>query len=214
MKPFEQQDYYEILDIKPDVLPFEIRKAYKAALELYSSDSIATYSFFSEEERNKIISRLKEAFNALIDHQSRSEYDKGLIMAGELEECSRYKKNSPRPVQLLDSKSSRGSKSGISADLKPTKPRPAPTQKVIAILAQNVLTGNDLKSIRAELGLSLEEITQKTKIRPYLLRAIEEDQFDKLPSRFHLKSFLHSHAQCLCEEPQAVVAKYMKRINP
>ena len=214
MKPFEQQNYYEILDIKPDVLPFEIRRAYKATLDLYSSNSITTYSFFSEEERNTILSRIKEAFGALINHESRSEYDKSLITAGELEEGSRYQDTSQRPIQLFDSEKGQGPKNGTSANFKPLQPRPAPTHKVNAILEQDVLTGKDLESIRAELGMSLEEVSQKTKIRVPLLRAIEEDQFDELPSRFHLKCFLKCYAECLCDGSQEIIAKYMKRIKP
>jgi cytoskeletal protein RodZ len=76
-----------------------------------------------------------------------------------------------------------------------------------------VLTGYDLKKIRTELGVSLGEITHQTKVRPDFLRFIEQDQFDKLPSRLHLRSFLKAYVQCLhLQDPQAVVSKYMRRI--
>ena len=72
------------------------------------------------------------------------------------------------------------------------------------ILARHELTGNDLKRIRTKLGVSLERIAQETKVRIALLRSIEEDHYDEMPSRFHLRGFLKSYAQSLRLDPQAV----------
>jgi len=59
-KDFAQLNYYEMLDVKPDATALEIRSAYNAALQIYQSDSLASYSFFSPEERKKIITLLEE----------------------------------------------------------------------------------------------------------------------------------------------------------
>ena len=58
MKPFEEQNYYEVLEVSPNALPLEIRRAYKKSFALYQDDSIASYSFFSGEERQEILSRI------------------------------------------------------------------------------------------------------------------------------------------------------------
>ena len=63
------------------------------------------------------------------------------------------------------------------------------------------------------MGVSLEQIAERTIIRSGMLRCIEEDQFDQLPSRFHLKSFLKAYAQYFHLNPEFVVKGYMKRIN-
>jgi cytoskeletal protein RodZ len=80
------------------------------------------------------------------------------------------------------------------------------------ILAQDVLSGNDLKKIREELGVSLEMIAGMAKVRVVLLRAIEEDQFEKTPSRIFLKSFLRAYAQCIGLDVDLVASRYLKRI--
>jgi curved DNA-binding protein CbpA len=214
MKPFEQQNHYEVLDLAPDATPFVIRKAYKAAVELYGDDSMATYSFFSVEERKKILSRLEKAFITLVNEQMRSEYDQMLIKAGELEEGSQYIDVSKEPIPFIKIKSWQKAKDNQSSTSKPILSKPSITPKVDEILAQDVLTGNDLMRIRTEMGVSLGGIAQKTKVRIALLRSIEEDQFDQLPSRLHLKYFLKSYTQCLHLDPQIVVTKYMKRIKP
>jgi hypothetical protein len=46
MKPFREQNYYELLEILPDASPLEIRRAYKRVFELYQDESIVSYSFF------------------------------------------------------------------------------------------------------------------------------------------------------------------------
>jgi cytoskeletal protein RodZ len=81
------------------------------------------------------------------------------------------------------------------------------------ILSQEALTGMDLKRLRMELGVSLEQIAAWTKIRPGMLQFIEEDQFNKLPSRLHLKSFLKAYVQYFHLDPESVVSRYMKRIQ-
>jgi hypothetical protein len=59
MKPFREQNYYELLEIPPDASPLEIRRAYKRVFELYQDESIVSYSFFSKEERQEILSILE-----------------------------------------------------------------------------------------------------------------------------------------------------------
>jgi curved DNA-binding protein CbpA len=214
VKPFDQQNHYEVFDLSPDATPFEIRQAYKAGVELYGDDAMATYSFFSESERNKILVRLEEAFVTLINEKTRAEYDQTLIGGRQLAESTRYKGASKKPIPLFKLKSSRGIQAVASGPPRPEPSEPTATPLVHEILSHHELTGNDLKRIRTELGMSLERIAQETKVRIALLQSIEEDRFDELPSRFYLQGFLKAYAQCLRLDPQAVAKKYMQRIQP
>ncbi|HAF48914.1 MAG TPA: hypothetical protein DCL08_06700 [Anaerolineaceae bacterium] len=54
--------------------------------------------------------------------------------------------------------------------------------------------GQKLKQIRESLGISLEEIAQKTRIRMNYLEAIEVDDDESLPSRVHKRGFLRLYA--------------------
>ena len=51
MNKFEELNYYEILEIPVNASSFEIRRAYRNAVEVYSDHSLLTYSLFSAEER-------------------------------------------------------------------------------------------------------------------------------------------------------------------
>ncbi len=213
MKPFEEQNYYEILDIAPHATSFEIRYAYKMASGIYRNGSLASYSFFSEDERERILASLEKAFFTLIDDEARAEYDRLLIKLGVINEEVKYRKYPKEPIPIWDFKRSRatmGAKYGIS---KKKEPRAARGPIFKEILEQDVVTGEDLKKMRVELGIPLEQIADQTKIRIGLLRSIEDDRFDDLPSRFHLKNFLQSYVQCLTIDTKLIVDLYMKRIK-
>jgi len=208
MRPLVELTHYEILDLPPGATPLEIRQGYKRALEVYSEDSIVIYSLFSGEERKEILARLAEAFATLINEKARYEYDQTLIQQGVMKEGSQYW-NARRKLAPGGANSSTDTASQSERE----KPQAAENPVVKEILSQEVLTGMDLKRLRIELGVSLEQIAEWTKIRPGLLRCIEEDQFYELPSRLHLKSFLKAYVQYFHLNPESVVDRYMRRIQ-
>ncbi len=209
MRPLAELNHYEILDLSSGVTSFEIRQAYKTALELYSEDSVIIYSLFSDEERKEILARLDEAFATLINEQARQEYDQMLIQKGVLKGGSQ-KWDTGEKVSSVESNGSMDTAPQAERE----KPQAVENPVVKEILSQEVLTGMDLKRLRTELRVSVEQIAEWTKIRPGMLRCIEEDQFSELPSRFHLKSFLKAYAKYLHLNPEIVVDRYMKRIQP
>lgn len=212
MKRFEEQHYYEILDISPDASPFEIRNAYKTALQMYGNSSPVSYSFFSKGERDRLLSVLERAFLTLIHKETRSEYDRKLVEQGIIDEESLFCEDSKEPIPIIDLKRS---KERIRATTirKSLKSEAASNPVVRKILTKDVLTGEDLKKMREALGVSLESISEYTKIRIGLLNSIEEDQFDDLPSQFHLRSFLKSYLDCFHTDSESIIERYMKRIN-
>lgn len=159
------------------------------------------------------LARLEEAFSTLINEESRSEYDRMLIKLGVMEEESRYKKVSRKPIPIFNLKHTKATVDTTSAISEKLKSRAAASPIFNEILARDVLTGTDLKKMRNELDLSLEQITERTKVQPSLLRCIEEDLFDQLPSMFHLRSFLKLYVQCLHTDTESVINRYMKRFE-
>ncbi|MBM4402034.1 MAG: helix-turn-helix domain-containing protein [Candidatus Cloacimonetes bacterium] len=57
--------------------------------------------------------------------------------------------------------------------------------------------GEILKSERIKKGLSLEEIAKQTKIKLEFLKAIEDQDYQKLPSSAYAKGFVRNYAQTL-----------------
>jgi len=213
MKPYRDQNYYELLEVPPNASPLEIRRAYKKIFDLYQDESIASYSFFSQEERNEILARLEEAYLTVINPEFREAYDRRLIELGLVEEGKQYCDKTKEPVPIYDFK-----KTHIDI-LRPTK-RPedlrnrASEKPVIQnILAQEILAGTDLKRIRTELEISLEEIAEKTNVRIEMLRAIEEEAYELFLPMVYMKGFLKSYARYLQVDENIIVNGFIKHIE-
>src|SRR5512145_876955 len=101
-KGFAQMNYYEMLDVKPDATMFEIRHAYNAALQLYKPGSLASYSLFSGDERQEILSLVEQAYATLINDQNRKNYDQALVARGEMEAGKGISSADKKPVSVFD----------------------------------------------------------------------------------------------------------------
>jgi len=210
MKKVLDLNFYELLEVAFDASPFAIRQAYKEMVQLYHGDSLASYSFFSSEEREEILAKLDEAYSTLIDEKKRPRYDQLLIEQGIFEEGMQYQQDR-KTLSLISNP--KGFRAHAVLRKKNELTAMASSNAVIQeILAQDVLSGNDLKKIRDELGVSLEMIAEMVKVRVVFLRAIEEDRFEKTPSRIFLKSFLRAYAQCIGLDADLVASRYLKRI--
>jgi cytoskeleton protein RodZ len=69
-----------------------------------------------------------------------------------------------------------------------------------------------LKTERERLGLSLEQITEKTRMRTQVLEAIEHEAWDSLPPPVFVRGFLRSYARVLGISQELVVGLYAKHV--
>ncbi len=69
--------------------------------------------------------------------------------------------------------------------------------------------GKYFKAERESRKLSLSEVSESTKIREPLLKAIEEDRYDSLPAGY-LKGFLDTYARYLGLDTEEVILWYRK----
>jgi len=211
MKRLEDLNFYELLEVAFDASPFEVHQAYKEMVQLYHDDSLASYSFFSREEREEILTKLDEAYSTLMDEKRRSRYDQLLIERGILEKATQYQRDRTKLGLMYDAKRAATNTALRIRDR--LKPIVSSNPVIQEILANDVLSGKDLKKIRDELGVSLEEISEMVKVRIVYLHAIEDDQFEKTPSRIFLKGFLRAYAQCIGLDADVVASRYLKRIH-
>ena len=211
-KDFDQMNYYEMLDIKPNASAVEIRSAYNAALQMYQPDSLVSYSFFSREERNKILAMLEKAYLTLINEAQRTRYDNELNprgVSGTEEKSDVVKK----PVNIFDI-----SHEGINFNTRKNhnaelKTKISQNQNIANIISQQEIRGGDLREIRNELGVTIETIHQETKIRLDYLNYLEEDRLEKLPAAVFLKGFVKAYLKSLCIEPaDEISSRYMSRL--
>ncbi|MGH9406331.1 MAG: RodZ domain-containing protein [Terriglobia bacterium] len=68
--------------------------------------------------------------------------------------------------------------------------------------------GESLRREREMRGISIEEISETTKISVRFLQALERDEFDKLPGGIFIRSFIRSYASYLGLDCEQVLAEF------
>jgi len=211
MNRITEQNYYNLLDISPKASFQEVRSAYDQAISIYSSDSVSTYSLFTEKEREQILSRLAEAYKTLTNSQLRREYDHSLIEKGEI---------SPQEVGFYSFEDSCVPKGKLmEVDIESLNPKEKnikcknQTTGINIDLFENqaFLAGKDIKAIRLAKEISFENIYKKTNIPQKTLEDIEEDRFENLPALVYLKGFLKTYAKILNVNQDKMVEGYINR---
>jgi cytoskeletal protein RodZ len=71
--------------------------------------------------------------------------------------------------------------------------------------------GNSLREARLRRGIEFPQVEQATKIRGKYLRALEDEQFEVLPSDTYVKGFLRTYADYLGLDGQLYVDEYNSR---
>ena len=212
MKKFEDLSYYEILEIPVQASSYEIREAYKEALSIYTEDSLTTYSLFADDEREKILEKVEEAFLTLIDEVKRADYDKMLVDSGKLEEEILLGKRQGKTAQLFPSNKVTYS-NAVSNMVKKKIEEKDVEDMARRIQSEERISGSDLKRLREAIGIRQEEVFEITRITVSVLDAIENDHLDNLPPLIYLKNFLKQYAEILQLDSEKVIKGYTKNIE-
>jgi hypothetical protein len=73
--------------------------------------------------------------------------------------------------------------------------------------------GTDLRHAREQAGLSLLDLSSRTKIRVTLLEAIEREQFEQLPAGLLMRGHLRAYAREVGLDPEAIVRQYADELE-
>jgi len=175
--------HHDMLEVERGATDEEIRRAFKRCRELYAHDSLACYGLLEPHEIESMRARLDEAFDVLLDPARRRPYELSVFPLG-----SEPKREEAPP------------------DLENEEPGALPE-----ITPDTVFTGALLKQVREAYRVSLRDVSQKTKIGLQYLRAIEEDDFARLPALVYASGFVGEYAKCLKLDPQQVSRTYVRR---
>lgn len=74
--------------------------------------------------------------------------------------------------------------------------------------------GLGLVRLRQKKGVSLEQIAERTKISLQFLRAIEAEEFHKLPGGIFSTSYLRQYASVVEFDPAELLAHYTESMTP
>lgn len=212
MNDYKKMNYYEVLEIPVNASFFEIRHAYKEALSIYGQDSLSTYSLFSEAERETLLKKIEEAFQTLMDEKKRSEYNNQLVQNGEADPDDLFRDYSKNSIPIFLAHNAVDKNSFFKKVKK--KVGESDIQKLSReILETELIAGQDLKKLRQAIGIKLEDIFEVARISISILKAIENDDFQNLPSLIYLRNFLKSYAEILHLDPEKVADSYIINIS-
>lgn len=215
-----EETFYDILKVDDKATVAEIVAAYHTAKNAFSRDSVATYSLFSAEEAQSILSKLEQAYLTLSNLEKKREYDEVLKRKAE--------ENAVPPMtelelkqnaQLLPKEKPPSYVSFPSAPAEPTvveaeeTPAPIPVAPSTPAPASNGITGSVLKEIREKRSMSLEDVSRITKIPTKFIQAIESENVRLLPARVYLQGFVKNLSTLYRLDPKAAVTSYLSHVD-
>lgn len=177
------ESHHDLLDVDRGATDEDVRRAFKRAKEIYSPDALACYGLFSADELDKVRTRLEEAHDVLLDPARRRPYELSVFPMDDDEEDE-----APTDEQALAE-------------------RPPPPQ----VTPDTDWTGALLKQVRESSGIDLRDISQKTKVGLYYLKAIEQDDYGALPAAVYVRGFVAELAKYLRLDAAHVSRTYVKR---
>lgn len=74
--------------------------------------------------------------------------------------------------------------------------------------------GDLLKKLRTSKGLHLREVEESLHIRRSYLEAIEESEYEKIPSEVYARGFLKNYARFLGVNPEMALERFQKEKEP
>ncbi len=195
-----KQNFYEILQVSQNATLQEIERAYTEAKETYSPTSAALYSMFSQEEAKDLHKLIESAYTTLKDQDLRRDYDAKNI---QLPHEKLTNSDSSLSINQPDEAKASFLTKGFNED--------AFIENQIKSLDD--CSGAFLQKIRKYKNISLDEISSFSKISKTSILAIEEGDFDNLPSRVFVRGFVIQICQLLGINSTVFAKKYLKSLD-
>lgn len=211
MKPLDELDHYEVLEVPPGAGFEEIERAYRMTREAYTDDSMALYSVFNHDDAVVIRNRIDEAYRILADPKVRAKYDAEAGISSQLGDAQ-----PPDPAvdtPAVDSRSG-GAGRGSAA--------PAELSSAIEVIddlgaeieeESHDLNGAALRRARLRRGVELDQISDVTKVSVSYLSFIEDEDFERLPASVYIRGFVHAYARAIGLDADRVATNYMVRVE-
>jgi curved DNA-binding protein CbpA len=241
MNQRDTNNYYEILEVAHDAPQSEIHRAYHRAKSTYSQDNPALYGMFTRDEALELMAMIEEAYAVIGNQALRKSYDETLLKDGQpfdvksfspeptqsiaaapTEQLARH----TQAVQHLDSppagatgsiskRPQIANKSALAPGMGRTALSTFPLDAAIeAEIAETTeFDGLFLQKIRNYKNVSLDRLSEASRIsRPYL-SAVETNDYNTLPAAVFVRGFVVQIARHLGLDENKVAASYMKRFK-
>jgi DnaJ-class molecular chaperone len=200
MMTVNRYNYYEILELSSNAAQHEVTTAYERARATYSGDNPAIYTIFSENEARELLTLIEEAYSVLGNKTLRSIYDQRLLSGkGQMNDLS-YGSILDASKALFPEPKQNGAK---------------PEYKTDAAFEKQITEATDwdgelLKKVREYRNTTIERMSEKTKINPWYLSAIETMDSGNLPALVFVRGYVIQICRELELDEKIVADSYMK----
>jgi len=230
----DDSTYYDVLEVDANASGKEIYSAYLRAKQTYSPDSPALYSMFSPEEARDLLRLIEEAYATLSNKIKRDQYDEGLARRGLPGFASKIKVVEEPPIvgwapSSMAQPPSTSNTHELSEDLA-FRVKAASTENVLPegfartrfgiyelnsrmeeeIQKVSECDGQFLQKIRQYKKISLDQISEATRISKSFLAAIEANAISTLPAEVFVRGFVSQITRTLGVDDRAVTDAYMR----
>lgn len=217
MNSYEEQNFYELLEISPAATLEEIQQAYRRAKSTYSPDSPALYTMFSKEEALELSKLIDEAYLILSNHAKRRQYDLQLHQSQFSVFQEQKDSVEDKPSAYVPPSKVQGITATQREELKYkglgiTKFGQFQLNESFEeeIRQQEVFDGSYLLKIRLYKNIQIEPLSEYTKIGKHHINCIEKNDFANLPAFVFVRGFVKQLAENLEIDTTKVVDSYMK----
>lgn len=193
-------NYYEILEVGANAPQHEVTTAYERARATYSGDNPAIYTIFSENEARELLNLIEEAYAILGNKTLRSIYDQRLLSGkGPVKELSYQAILGASKTQFPEPKA-------VS-----TKPQYKVDEELEKQWKEcNAWDGPLIKKVREYRNISVERMSERTKINAWYLNAIESMDVENLPALVFVRGYIIQICRELDLNEKLVADSYMK----
>lgn len=193
-------NYYEILELTSGAPQHEVTAAYERARNTYSGDNPAIYTIFSEQEARELLVMIEEAYQILGNKILRNIYDQRLLSGRASLNDLTYNSIVEASKQLFPETKTEKKEATYTKD-------PAFEKE---ISAQENWTGEFLKKVREYKQISVERMSEITKINSWYVTAIERVEPGNLPAVVFVRGYVVQIARALNLDDKKVADSYMK----
>ena len=216
MKPLDELDHYEVLEIPPGAGFEDIERAYRMTRAAYVDGSMALYSIFDQVDADVIRCRIDEAYRILANPEVRAEYDRE---EGFAQAQQQYGDPGAATVGESSALNSTSSSTTAARRMSSSPAELASAIEVISDLDAEIdeenqqIDGAALRRARLRRGIELDQISSVTKVRSSYLEYIERDEFEKLPASVYIRGFVHAYARAIGLDANRAATHYMARVD-
>jgi curved DNA-binding protein CbpA len=201
MMTTNRYNYYEILELGSNAAQHEVSTAYERAKLTYSGENPAIYTIFSENEARELLTMIEEAYSVLGNKTLRSIYDQRLLGA-------------KGPVKDLTYDSILSASKALLPETKGPAAKPAfkPNEAFEREFKDaKEWDGELLKKVREYRNITIERMSERTKINPWYLKALESLDPENLPAVVFVRGYIIQMCRELNLNEKIVADSYMQK---